>query len=173
MSIPNKIIRIFRQPVPLADRILELIALVIIVSLLAFTGYLYQKAPDLIPIRFNWDYEPVDWAGKMTYWFMSAFFIVMMLVSAAAAYDMNLKFTHLPVRLKEPVKELQQLQIGRMSRCITLCLGFLWLAYLLSASASFLHTTLLADVLLKVALFCLLAVLVFFTLKVWWIGRRY
>ena len=173
MNTLNKIIRAFKAPVPMFDRMLEIAALVFMVVIFTFTVYLYQQAPEQIATKFDVNGNPIDWADKAIFWYMSAFFIVMMVCSAGAAYDVNLKFTHVAFRLKEPVKAAQQRLIGRMSRCVTICMGLMWLSYLLHASSSFMEIPVLATIFSRLTMLVLLAVIIFFSVKAWWIGRHY
>ena len=173
MNTFRKIIRAFQVSVPLVDRILELVALVLLIAMLSFTAYLYQQAPDQIVIKYSSNGEPVDWAEKAMFWYMSIFFIVMMLCSAASAYDVNMRFTNLPFRLKEPVKAVQLRLIGRMGRCVTICMGLMWLSYLLHISASFMDIPTVASLFSKATLFLMLAVLVYYSVKSWRVGRGY
>lgn len=173
MNIANKFIQAFRAPVPLIDRVLEVIALFLLISMLIFTAILYQQAPEQIPIKFNGDGEPISWADKIVYWYMAIFFVIMVLISAATAYDVNFKMVHVPFRIKEPVRAIQQRLFSRMSRCVTICLGLMWLAYLLHTSAFFLGIPLFAAIFSKLSLFILLVVIVYFSVKSWWVGRRY
>ena len=160
-----------KKPVTLSDRILELSALALGVVLLVFTGLLYAKAPDTVPSHFNLALEVDAWSGKGFYWVIAAVFVVMMLVCASAAY--NRKLVNLPIRLKEPVFYRQIGLIGRMCRIMTLVSGLIWLAMLLAMSASFIGLP--ADVAVSfvpLAVGVMLAVVLFYTLKIWWIGRN-
>ena len=171
MKLLSNFIQTFKVPVPVFDRILEVIALVLLLALLGLTTALYMQAPEQIPTNFNWNDEPTKWADKAMYWYMAVFFVLMMLLSATSAYDF--RFTNLPVRLKEPVINVQKMYISRMSRFLTLCIGTMWLSYLLSTAASFWNISLFAAIFSKVSLFILLALLIYYCVKVWWIGRGY
>ena len=169
MKLLNNPIQTFNVSVPVFDRILEVLALVLLLALLGLTTALYLQAPEQIPTNFNWNDEPTKWADKAMYWYMAVFFVLMMLLSATSAYDFRLM--KLPVRLKEPVIDLQRMYISRMSRFLTLCIGIMWLSYLLSTAATFWDISLFAAVLSKVSLFILLALLIYYSVKVWWIGH--
>ena len=171
MRILNNIIRTLNVPVPLFDRILEMVALFMLVIMLVFTAFLYQQAPDQIPIHFNLNNEPTDFGEKSVYWYMALFFIAMMLLSAFSAY--NKKFVNLPVRLKAPVIVQQNQLIARMCRYTTICLGMMWLDYLLSTSASYWNIQIFVAVFSKVTLFLLFVILVYYSVKIWWVGRKY
>ena len=173
MNTIRKIIRAFKAPVPLFDRILEIVALVLLIAMSFFTAYLYQQAPDEIVIKYGVNGVPIDWAGRAMLWYMSIFFTVMMLCSAASAYDVKMRFTHVPFRLKEPVKAMQLRWISRMGRCITICMGLMWLSYLLHTAASFMDIPAAASVCSKATLFLMLAVIIYYSVKSWWVGRRY
>ena len=172
MKILNNIIQTFKVPVPLFDRILEVVALFMLVILLVFTAILYQQAPEQIPIQFDGNNNPRDWGEKGMYWYMASFYIALMLLTSAAAYNQT-KLVNIPIRLKEAVIGLQKQLIGRMCRCITLCLGIMWLDYLLSTMASYWDIVLFVSIFSKISIVLLFAVLIYFTVKIWWIGRRY
>ena len=171
MNTIRKIISAFKAPVPFIDRILELVALCILISMLVFTAYIYQQVPEQIPTKFDLDGNPVSMSDKVMLWYMSIFFVVMMLVSAGAAYDVNLKFVNVPFRIKGPVKTIQQKLISRMSRYVTICMGMMWLSFLLNTSVHFLSIPIFAAIFSKVSLFLMLAVIVYYSFKSWWIGR--
>ena len=94
-----------------------------------------------------------------------------MAICASAAY--NRKLVNLPVRLKQAVFYRQIGLIGRMCRVMTLAFGLIWLSVLLAMSASFIG---MPDdvtvVLIPVSVGLMLSVVVFYTLKIWWIGRK-
>ena len=171
MKFFNSMMQKVRGYVPLPDRILELVALLLLVGLLALTAILYQQAPEQIPTHFDWNHVPTRWTDKEMYWYMAFLFGVMMLLSASSAY--NHKMVHLPVRLKAPVIGLQKRLISRMCRCTTLCVGMLWLSYLLTTSASFFEIPLLIYIVEKMSLLLLFAVLIFYSVRILWVGRRF
>lgn len=171
MKILNNLINTFKAPVPLFDRVLEFVALFMLIALLSFTAFLYQLAPDKVPSRFDALGEPIQWADKEIYWYMAVFFIMIKLVSSASAYEIRLM--RFPVRLKEPVIELQKKFIFRMSRCVTLCIGLCWLSYLLFSSATFLALPKFVYLFSRLSFAFLLLIILFFSVKVWWVGRKY
>ena len=171
MTLLNNIIQPFKKPVPFFDRMLEMAALFLLVVLLVLTAVLYQQAPEQIPTRFNWEDTPTSWDDKAMLWYMTGFFILMMLVTAASAY--NQKLVNMPVRLKEPVIGIQKALVSRMSRYLTLSIGMMWLSYLVSVSASFWDIKLFACIFTKVALLLLFSPVIYYSVKIWWIGRRY
>ena len=115
--------------------------------------------------------EANGWSDKSIYWIMAAVFVVSMIISASAAY--NRKLVNLPVRLKEAVFYRQIGLIGRMCRILTLALGCIWLAVVLSMSSSFLGIPSWGcAVMFAVSLALVLGTAFFYTLKIWWIGRN-
>ena len=95
-----------------------------------------------------------------------------MAICASAAY--NRKMVNLPIRLKPEVFYRQIGLISRMCRVMTLVFALIWLAVLLAMSASFIGLP--ADVtvvLIPVAVVLMLGVVLFYTLKIWWIGRGF
>lgn len=159
-----------KKPITLSDRILELVALAMAVIMLVLTGMLYSKAPDIVPTHFNFAGEADGWEGKVFYWILAAIMLVGMAICASAAY--NRKLVNLPIRLKEPVFYRQIGLIGRMCRIMTLVLSLMWLAILLAMSASFIgmpEDVAITFIPMTVAL--MLGVILFYTLKIWWIGR--
>ena len=159
-----------KKPITLSDRILELVALAEAALLLVFTGVLYSKAPDCVPTHFNLAMEADAWAGKGSYWILALVMLVGMAICASAAY--NRKLVNLPVRLKPAVLYRQIGLISRMCRIMTLVFGLIWLSVLLAVSASFIGMPADATiVLIPLSTVLMLGVVVFYTLKIWWIGR--
>lgn len=160
-----------KAPITVADRVLEFVALAMAITLLVLTGVLYAQAPDTVPSHFNAAGEADDWSGKGIYWGMAAMFLLGMILCAVAAYNRNM--VNLPIRLKEAVFYRQIGLIGRMCRIMTLCMGLIWLTVLLSMSSSILGISSVACACMiggGVAL--MLVVVLFYTLKIWWIGRN-
>ena len=161
-----------KKPITLSDRILELVAAAIAVLLLVLTGVLYSKAPDTVPSHFNLAMEADAWSGKGVYWVLAVVMLIGMAICASAAY--NRKMVNLPIRLKPEVFYRQIGLISRMCRVMTLVFALIWLAVLLAMSASFIGLP--ADVtvvLIPVAVVLMLGVVLFYTLKIWWIGRSF
>ena len=160
-----------KKPITLSDRILELVAAAMAVLLLILTGVLYSKAPDTVPSHFNLAMEVDAWSGKGVYWVLAAIMLVGMIICASAAY--NRKLVNLPIRLKEPVFYRQIGLISRMCRIMTITFGFIWLAVLLAMSASFIGMPEDVSVaLIPLSVVLMLGVVMFYTLKIWWIGRN-
>ena len=159
-----------KKPIPLSDRLLELVAAAMAVCLLVLTGVLYSKAPDTVPSHFNFAGEVDGWSGKDVYWIIAAVFVVMMAVCASAAY--NRKLVNLPIRLKPAVFYRQIGLISRMCRIMTLVSGVLWLSVLLAMSADTVGLPLeVAVSFIPMAVVLMLGIVLFYTLKIWWIGR--
>lgn len=159
-----------KKPITLSDRILELVAAAMAVSLLVLTAILYSQAPDTVPSHFNFSGEADGWSGKEVYWILAVVFVVMMAICASAAY--NRKLVNLPIRLKEAVFYRQIGLISRMCRLMTLVSGLIWLAVLLAMSADLVGLP--ADVAISfipIAVLLMIGVVLFYTLKIWWIGR--
>lgn len=159
-----------KKPITLSDRLLELVAAAMAVSLLVLTGILYSKAPDVVPSHFNAAMEADDWSSKKVYWAIAAMMLPGMIICAFAAY--NRKLVNLPVRLKPAVFYRQIGLIGRMCRIMTIAFGFIWLAILLAMSASFIGMPEdVAITFIPISVALMLGVVLFYTLKIWWIGR--
>ena len=159
-----------KKPITLSDRILELVAAAMAVLLLILTGVLYSQAPETVPTHFNLSGDADGWGGKGFYWILAAIMLVSMIICASAAY--NRKLVNLPIRLKEPVFYRQIGLISRMCRIMTITFGFIWLAVLLAMSASFIGMSeSVAVALIPLSVVLMLGVVMFYTLKIWWIGR--
>ena len=159
-----------KKPITLSDRILELVAAAMAVVMLVLTGVLYSKAPDIVPTHFNFSGEVDGWEGKGFYWILAAIMLVGMIICASAAY--NRKLVNLPIRLKPEVFYRQIGLISRMCRIMTIAFGFIWLAVLLAMSASFIGMPEdVAITFIPVTVALMLGVVLFYTLKIWWIGR--
>ena len=159
-----------KKPITLSDRILELVAAAMAVLLLILTGVLYSQAPETVPTHFNFAGDADGWEGKGFYWILAGIMLVGMIICASAAY--NRKLVNLPIRLKEPVFYRQIGLISRMCRVMTITFGFIWLAVLLAMSASFIGMSeSVAVALIPLSVVLMLGVVMFYTLKIWWIGR--
>ena len=159
-----------KKPITLSDRILELVAAALAVLLLILTGVLYSQAPETVPTHFNFAGDADGWEGKGFYWILAGRMLVGMIICASAAY--NRKLVNLPIRLKEPVFYRQIGLISRMCRIMTITFGFIWLAVLLAMSASFIGMSeSVAVALIPLSVVLMLGVVMFYTLKIWWIGR--
>ena len=159
-----------KKPITLSDRLLELVAAAMAVCLLVLTGVLYSKAPDTVPSHFNFAGEIDGWSGKEVYWIMATVFLAMMIICASAAY--NRKLVNLPIRLKEAVFYRQIGLISRMCRIMTLVSGVIWLSVLLAMSTDIVGLPLeVAVSFIPMAVVLMLGVVLFYTLKIWWIGR--
>ncbi len=159
-----------KKPITLSDRLLELVAAAMAVCMLVLTGVLYSKAPDRVPTHFSLAMEVDAWGGKSVYWILAGVMLIGMAICASAAY--NRKLVNLPIRLKPAVFYRQIGLISRMCRIMTLAFSFIWLAVLLSMSAGFIGLP--ADVMvimIPLSTILMLGVVVFYTLKIWWIGR--
>ena len=159
-----------KKPITLSDRLLELVAAAMAVCLLVLTGVLYSKAPEMVPSHFNFAGEIDGWSGKEVYWIMAAVFLFMMAICASAAY--NRKLVNLPIRLKPAVFYRQIGLISRMCRIMTIVSGLIWLAVLLAMSSEI--VSLPGDVAISfipMSIGLMLGVVLFYTLKIWWIGR--
>ena len=160
-----------KKPITLSDRMLEAIALVEVILLLVLTWVFYDKAPETIPSHFNLSMEADAWSDKDVYWLLAVVMVIGMAICASAAY--NRKLVNLPVRLKPSVFYRQIGLISRMCRVMTVAFGLIWLTILLAMSAEFIGLPEdVTMVLLPVSLVLMFAVVVFYTLKIWWIGRK-
>ncbi len=159
-----------KKPITLSDRLLELVAAAMAVCLLVLTGVLYSKAPEMVPSHFKMTGVIDGWSGKEVYWIMAAVFLFMMAICASAAY--NRKLVNLPIRLKPAVFYRQIGLISRMCRIMTLVSGVIWLSVLLAMSADIVGLPPeVAVSFVPMAVILMLGVVLFYTLKIWWIGR--
>ena len=172
MRMFNNIIVALKTPIPLCDRVLEIVALAMLLIQLVLTAVVYHMAPAEVPYKFNRLIEPIEWIDKEIYWYIAILFVVLILITSASAYEIRL--INLPVRLKEPVLVSQKRLIFRMSRCITLCVELIWLSYLLISSITFFNLPKVVLYVMSYSSFTLLiGVIIYFSVKVWWIGRKY
>ena len=159
-----------KKPIPLSDRILELVAALMALMMLVLMGVLYSKAPDMVPSHFNFSMEADAWSGKGIYWVLAIIMLISMAICASAAY--NRKLVNLPVRLKPEVFYRQIGLISRMCRIMTVIFGLIWLSVLLAMSTGFIGLP--EDVsiaLIPFSVMLMLGVVLFYTFKIWWIGR--
>lgn len=159
-----------KKPITKSDRLLELLAMALATINLILTGILYSRAAETVPSHFNFAGEADGWSDKSVYWVIAIVMLVAMLVSAAAAY--NRKIVNLPIRLKPAVFHRQIGLIGRMCRVLTLVMGLLWSVIVLSMSASILGLSATAcSWMFFGSTLMIVGVCMFYTLKIWWIGR--
>lgn len=159
-----------KKPITKSDRLLELIAVAMAVSLLVLTGILYSKSPDVVPSHFNAALEADDWSNRNIYWLLAVIMLIGMAICASAAY--NRKLVNLPIRLKPTVFYRQIGLISRMCRIMTIAFGLIWLSVLLAMSADVIGLPEeIAVILIPVSEVLMLGVVLFYTLKIWWIGR--
>ncbi|MBE6276697.1 MAG: DUF1648 domain-containing protein [Bacteroides sp.] len=159
-----------KKPITKSDRLLELIAAAMAVSLLVLTGILYSKSPDVVPSHFNAALEADDWSNRNIYWLLAVIMLIGMAICASAAY--NRKLVNLPIRLKPTVFYRQIGLISRMCRIMTIAFGLIWLSVLLAMSADVIGLPEeIAVILIPVSEVLMLGVVLFYTLKIWWIGR--
>ena len=160
-----------KAPITWADRFLELLALAFAVTLLVLTSVFYAQAPDIVPSHFNLKGEADGWSEKEVYWFISIVFLLIMIVCASAAY--NRKMVNLPIRLKPEVFYRQIGLISRMCRVMTLGMGLIWLTVLLSMSSQqFGFPSIVCACMIGGSVALMLGCVLFYTLKIWWIGRN-
>lgn len=160
-----------KAPVTKSDRLLEWVALFIAIVALVLTGVLYVRAPETVPSHFNYKGEADGWSGKYIYWVMAVVFVLGMIICASAAY--NRKLVNLPIRLKEPVFYRQIGLIGRMCRIMTIGMGLIWVVVVISMSSGFLGVSIVACVcMISGSVALMLGTVLFYTLKIWWIGRN-
>ena len=94
----------------------------------------------------------------------------MMIICSSAAY--NRKLVNLPIRLKPAVFYRQIGLISRMCRIMTIVSGVIWLTVLLAMSADIVGLPLeVAVSFIPMAVILMLGIVLFYTLKIWWIGR--
>ena len=162
----------FRAKVSMPDRVLELIALILFIVAWMVTLYIYQKTNGQIPTHFNMNGVATQWSSKDSIWGISLVFSLSCLISATAAY--NHKLVNLPIRLKAEVLERQLFLIARMCRCMTILLSVLWISALVSIAGKLMSVNSEAvELLLRGSLILLFIPAIYYTLKIWWIGRGY
>jgi hypothetical protein len=80
---------------------------------------------------------------------------------------------NLPIRLKPEVFYRQIGLISRMCRIMTLVFGLIWLTVLLAMSAGFIGLPQdVVALIVPLSVLLMLGVVMYYTLKIWWIGRN-
>ena len=162
----------FRVQVSYPDRILEVIAFVLFIVAWMLTIAVYQQAPEQIPTHFNMNGVATQWSTKSTIWGVSAVFTFAYLIAFASVY--NHKLVNMPIRLKAEVLERQLHLMSRMSRFMSILVNVLWISALVSISGSFMSISSFAvQLMLKVSFVLLFIPAIYYSLKIWWIGRNY
>ncbi|WP_455673866.1 DUF1648 domain-containing protein [Phocaeicola sp.] len=159
-------------PVMLADRILEVAALVLALFLVVVTVFFYMNAPEQIPTHFNGRGEIDGWSEKNTYFVLLAAFLVGMAICNMAAY--NHKLVNLPVNLNPKCMPQQLALIGRMVRILSILIGVLGLILLLMSSASQLGCESSKLNPFFILVLCAVAIdIIFYTIRIWYVGKQY
>lgn len=131
----NNLINRLRTPIPTADRILEIVAGVLIITMLVITAIFYKMSPDTVPSHFSMTGEPDAFTCKSIYWQTSGMFVLFMLISFISAYYTDKNSVRLPIRAKN-MTQRQIMLAARMCRIINIGLAILWLNILISMTAS-------------------------------------
>ena len=138
MKMINNFLNRLRTPIPIVDRILEIVAGVCVIALFVTTAIFYNLSPEEVPTHYSFSGEADEYSGNSFYWLMSGLFFIFMLITYISAYYPNSNSVRLPIRSKE-MTPLQMMLVARMTRIINIGLAFLWLDVLLSISASTLN----------------------------------
>lgn len=117
-------------PVTVVDRILEVIALVLTLVLIAAFIVFYVHAPEQVPSRFSLSGEVTSWGTKETCFIFMVSGILGSFLCLLAAY--NYKYIHIPVRIRPECRMRQLMLMGRMSRILAVLLNLLFLSVLFS-----------------------------------------
>lgn len=115
--------------VTVADRILEMVSLVLAVFLIVLATILYHYLPERIPVHFNAVGEADGWGDKCMIFVLSTLGVVTMAICSAAAY--NYKMVNLPFSLNPACLSQQVTIIGRMMRVLSVLCGLLFIALML------------------------------------------
>ena len=137
MTMINNFINRLRTPVPLPDRILEIVAGVMVIALLVTTAILYSMSPDTIPTHFTLSGVADDWSDKSFYWLISGMFALFMLIDFISAYYTDKNTVRMPIRSKN-MSPRQMMLAARLCRIINIALALMWLNILLSISSPWL-----------------------------------
>lgn len=122
-----------RTPIPISDRILEIVTGIMLIALLVLTAILYKISPDTIPTHYSISGTPDALSNKSFYWQISGLFVLFILLDFISAYYTDKKIVRLPVRRKNMTPR-QMMLAGRMCRIINIGLVLMWLSTLLSIS---------------------------------------
>lgn len=140
MMVINDFMNRLRTPIPMTDRILEIVAGVMVITLFVITAILYKLSPDEVPGHFSFfglDVES-DWTGKGVFWFISGMLAFCMLVVYISAYYTDKNTVRMPIR-KATMSLRQMMLAERLCRIINIALALMWLDLLLNLSAPSLH----------------------------------
>lgn len=137
MTMINNFLNRLRTPVPTVDRILEIVAGVMVIVLIVTTAILYNMSPDTIPTHFTLSGEADDWSGKSFYWQISGLFVLFMLIDYISAYYTDKNSVRMPIRCKN-MSPRQIMLAARLCRIINIGLALIWLDVLLSISSPWL-----------------------------------
>lgn len=117
------------------DRILEIIAAILLVAVWGMCFYIYSIADAPIAIHFNLAGEPNDWGSSSSVFIHAGAATLSMCLMAIAAYQPTL--VNLPVKLKAESLSRQYTLMGRLVRLCNVILGCMFIFILLSTGAPF------------------------------------
>lgn len=140
MMLINNFMNRLRTPLPIADRILEIVAGVMVIALFVTTAVLYKLSPDEVPRHFSFFGLDVasDWTGRGVFWFISGMQAFGMLVVYISAYYTDRNTVRMPIRTAT-MSPRQMMLAARLCRIINIALALMWLDLLLNLSAPSLH----------------------------------
>jgi uncharacterized membrane protein len=93
-----------------ADRILEGVALILLLSIFAIVAWNWPDLPERVPKHFNASGQPDSWGGKSFLWFLPGVSAGLYLLMTAAAHYPGL--INLPIRVDRSLPEVRQILLS-------------------------------------------------------------
>jgi len=124
-----------RVPRTIADKIMEVVAAILLVLIWGLAVIFYHKLPDIIPIHFNVLGEADKWGNKGYLFFMASIATLAMIGTGVSSYFPT-RMTNFPIRITEKNILPQVKLASHYLRILNILLGILFIVILCSMSES-------------------------------------
>ena len=161
-----------RVPASTSDHILEMVASFFFVLMWVLGLVFYFKSQAPVPSHFDYLARPDAWGDKNVFLITLAVASLVMLLTAASAYYPRL--VNLPVHLKPECIHEQYALMARMMRVLNIDLGLMFLSVILTQGAPLLKLNVRIFAVVEAVCIAFIFVLtIYYSLKIWRIGRKY
>ncbi|WP_353332557.1 DUF1648 domain-containing protein [Bacteroides sedimenti] len=154
-----------RLPRTKVDKIMEAIALLLLIATWLLAIIFYPKLPDVIPVHFNFAGEADGWGSKSHLFILAAVATLVMALTGFSAYY-PMRMTNLRIKFTEETKATQLFLASRLLRTVNILIGVLFILVEFSMASSLFTVkprlfSLLTGV---IVILLLLSILVYFAL---------
>jgi len=159
-------------PATTTDHILELVTSFFLILMWIFGILFYIKTTNSIPKHFDLLGNPDEWGDKNT--FLVTMFIGTLVIILCAFSAYYPKIVNLPIRLKQECIGDQYALMARMIRILNIDLSIMFFSVILVQGASQLKwSSRLFVIIESICIFFIFILTVYYTWKIWNIGKKY